>query len=49
MIDILMNIDRPDSEDCQVQYTYISFDEMIRKIQMDLFFNRDTQFCEYLK
>jgi hypothetical protein len=46
----IINEDRKnDDESTQVQYTYINFDFMLKKIRIDLLFNKIKKNYEYLK
>jgi hypothetical protein len=44
-----INKDRVKNESTQVQYTYINFDYMLKKIRIDLIFNKIKENYEYLK
>ncbi len=43
----IINKDRINEYATQVQYTFINFEETLRKIQIDVFNNRKSEFCEY--
>ncbi len=45
----IINKDRVNDEATQVQYTYINFDFMLKKIKIDLIFNKMKDNYEYLK
>jgi hypothetical protein len=44
----IINKDRINGDATQVQYTFINFEETLRKIQIDIFNKRHTEFCKYL-
>ncbi len=45
----IINKDRENDESTQVQYTYINFDFMLKKIRIDLIFNKMKDNYKYLK
>ena len=44
-----INKDRVKNESTQVQYTYINFDYMLKKIRIDLIFNKMKENYKYLE
>ena len=45
----IINKDRINKEDAQVQYSIINFEETQRKIQIDILNGRTGDYCNYLK
>ena len=44
----IINKNRINKYATQVQYTFINFEETLRKIHIDFFNKRQTEFCKYL-
>jgi hypothetical protein len=44
----IINKGRISEDATQVQYTFINFEETLRKIQIDFFNKRHSEFCKYL-